>query len=145
MSRYLVRRIEEHPRIELRTGTEIVELEGGDHLERVRWKSHQTGETGGGDVRHVFVMTGADPNTAWLDGCLSLDPSGFVKTGADLTREDLEAAAWPRQRPPYFLETSRPGIFAVGDVRAGSTKRVATAVGEGSNAIAFVHRVLAGD
>jgi thioredoxin reductase (NADPH) len=87
-------------------------------------------------------MTGADPNTRWLAGCLVLDEKGFIKTGPDLTPEDLAAARWPLIRAPYLLETSRPRVFAVGDVRAGSIKRVASAVGEGSIAIAFVHRVL---
>jgi thioredoxin reductase (NADPH) len=87
-------------------------------------------------------MTGADPTTRWLQGCLVLDERGFIKTGADLTAEDLAAARWPLARPPYLLETSRPGVFAVGDVRSGSMKRVASAVGEGSTAVAFVHRVL---
>lgn len=87
-------------------------------------------------------MTGALPNTAWLGGCLVLDPRGFIKTGSDLSDEDLAAAGWPLSRRPLLLESSRPGVFAVGDVRSGSVKRVAAAVGEGSTAIALVHRVL---
>jgi thioredoxin reductase (NADPH) len=90
----------------------------------------------------VFLMTGAAPNTAWLDGCLSLDQKGFIKTGSDLSQADLVAARWPLSRAPYLLETSRPGVFAVGDVRGGNIKRVASAVGEGSIAVAFVHQVL---
>jgi thioredoxin reductase (NADPH) len=93
-------------------------------------------------IRHVFVMTGADPNTSWLDGCVVLDSKGFIKTGPDLLSEDLSAARWALARPPYLLETSLPGVFAVGDVRGGSIKRVASAVGEGSIAISFVHQVL---
>jgi thioredoxin reductase (NADPH) len=88
------------------------------------------------------MMTGASPNTAWLHGCVVLDEKGFVKTGPDLSSEDLAKAKWPLPRPPYLLETSRPGIFAVGDVRGGNVKRVASAVGEGSIAVAFVHQVL---
>jgi thioredoxin reductase (NADPH) len=88
------------------------------------------------------VMTGAAPSTEWLAGCLTLDARGFIKTGPDLSPEDLSAAKWPLARPPYLLETSRPGVFAVGDVRAGNIKRVASAVGEGSIAISFVHRTL---
>jgi thioredoxin reductase (NADPH) len=88
-------------------------------------------------------MTGALPCTAWLGGCVALDARGFIKTGADLSKEDLEAARWPLARLPHLLETSRPGVFAVGDVRGGNMKRVAAAVGEGSTAIAFVHQVLA--
>jgi thioredoxin reductase (NADPH) len=87
-------------------------------------------------------MTGAIPNTSWLDGCLALDTNGFIKTGTDLSYEDLTAAHWPVSRSPYLLETSLPGVFAVGDVRAGNIKRVASAVGEGSIAISFVHQIL---
>jgi len=142
MSRYLIRRIEETPAIVMRTHTEIVALEGGDHLESVRWRNSQTGQTEEHRIYHVFVMTGAVPNTRWLDGCVTLDAKGFIKTGPDLSPEDLSAARWPLARTPYLLETSLPGVFAVGDVRSGSIKRVASAVGEGSIAISFVHRVL---
>jgi len=141
MSRYLIRRIEESPGIELRTCTEITALDGNGHLERVTWrKDGESPESG--DIRHVFIMTGAAPSTKWLGGCVALDEQGFVKTGADLTPEDLAAAKWPLTRPPYLLETSRPGVFAVGDVRAGNVKRVASAVGEGSIVISLVHRAL---
>jgi len=88
-------------------------------------------------------MTGAVPNSAWLEGCVTSDAAGFIKTGSDLSKEDLERAKWPLARPPYLLETSLPGVFAVGDVRAGNVKRVASAVGEGSIAVSFVHQVLA--
>ena len=88
------------------------------------------------------MMTGAVPNTRWVKGCLVMDEKGFIKTGTDLSREDLAEAQWPLARPPYLLETSRPGVFAVGDVRGGNIKRVASAVGEGSIAVAFVHQVL---
>jgi thioredoxin reductase (NADPH) len=87
-------------------------------------------------------MTGATPNTSWLDGCVVLDGKGFIKTGAELSKEELAAAKWPLARPPHLLETSRPGVFAVGDVRCGNVKRVASAVGEGSIAISFVHGIL---
>ena len=143
MSRYLIRRIEGHPGIELRTHTEVAALEGGTHLERVRWRDNRDGSTEERDIRHVFVMTGAIPCTAWLKGCVALDAHGFIKTGPDLTPDDLAAAHWPLARAPHLLETSRPGIFAVGDVRAGNVKRVASAVGEGSIAIASIHKVLA--
>jgi len=142
MSRYLIRRIEEHPRMQVVTGTEIVALEGDTHLARVRCRDRKAQTTVDYGVRHVFMMTGASPNTKWLDGCVALDGSGFIKTGPDLTPEDLHAAAWPLSRPPFLLETSRPGVFAVGDVRGGNNKRVASAVGEGANAVAFVHQVL---
>jgi len=94
-------------------------------------------------IRHAFNMTGAEPSTKWLTGCLSLDAKGFIKTGSTLTADDLAAAKWPLRRSPHLLETSLPGVFAVGDVRSGSTKRVASAVGEGSIAVAAVHQVLA--
>jgi thioredoxin reductase (NADPH) len=142
MSRYLIRRIEENPRISLHTHTEITALEGDEHLERVRWRNHRHVSVESHDIRHVFVMTGAVPNTGWLDGCVALDPQGFVKTGADLSPSDLSAARWPLARTPFLLETTLPGVFAVGDVRGGNVKRVASAVGEGSIAISLVHRAL---
>ena len=142
MSRYLIRRIEQSPSIVLRTHTEIVALEGDSHLERVRWQDRQTGQAEAHGIRHVFVMTGAAPSTKWLEGCIVLDDKGFIKTGPDLSKEELAEAEWPLARPPYLLETSLPGVFAVGDVRGGNVKRVASAVGEGSIAVAFVHRVL---
>ncbi|PYR59865.1 MAG: pyridine nucleotide-disulfide oxidoreductase [Acidobacteria bacterium] len=142
MSRYLIRRIEDNPAIVLRTQAEIVALEGNGHLERIRWRDDRTGGLETNDIRHVFMMTGAAPNTRWLDRCVVLDDKGFIKTGPELSQDDLSAAGWPLTRPPYLLETSRPGVFAVGDVRGGNIKRVASAVGEGSIAIAFVHQVL---
>jgi thioredoxin reductase (NADPH) len=142
MSRYLIRRIEQTPTIVLWPYTEMVAVEGGDHLESVRWQNNQTGQTEDHKISHVFVMTGAAPNTPWLDGCVALDAKGFIKVGSDLLPENLSTARWPLARPPYLLETSLPGVFAVGDVRGGSIKRVASAVGEGSIAISFVHQVL---
>ena len=142
MSRYLIRRIEDNPVIALRTQTEIVALEGNGHLEQIRWTSRQGGGVETRSIRHVFMMTGAVPNTAWLSGCLTLDDKGFIKTGPAVSPEELTAASWPLSRPPFLLETSRPGVFAVGDVRGGNVKRVASAVGEGSIAVAFVHQVL---
>jgi thioredoxin reductase (NADPH) len=142
MSRYLIRRIEDNPAIDLRTHTELTALDGANHLERVSWRESRTGRVERHDIRHVFVMTGATPSTHWLEGCVALDGKGFIKTGSDLTREDLTAAAWPLARPPHLLETSLPGVFAVGDVRGGSLKRVASAVGEGANAVALLHQVL---
>jgi thioredoxin reductase (NADPH) len=143
MSRYLIRRIEEHPDIVCYPFTELVALSGNGRLEGLTWRSNRTGETTERAIRHVFSMTGAVPGTGWLAGCLALDANGFVKTGADLTPEELAAARWPLARAPYLLETDHPRIFAVGDVRAGSLKRVASAVGEGSVAVAAVHHVLA--
>jgi thioredoxin reductase (NADPH) len=142
MSRYLIRRIEDNPAIVLRTRSRIVALEGNGHLERVEWRDDRTGGLETTDIRHVFMMTGAIPNTRWLERCLVLDDKGFIKTGPELSQDDLAAAGWPLTRQPYLLETSRPGVFAVGDVRGGNIKRVASAVGEGSIAVAFVHQVL---
>jgi thioredoxin reductase (NADPH) len=142
MSRYLIRRIESSPTIMLRVQTEIVAVEGKDHLESVSWRNSQTGQTEKHEISHLFIMTGADPNTHWLDGCVALDNKGFIKTGPDLSADNLSAAGWPLTRQPYLLETSLPGVFAVGDVRGGSIKRVASAVGEGSTGISFVHKVL---
>ena len=137
MSRYLISRIEASPEITLKPSTEIEEIDGETHLERIHWRDVGAGSTEVREIRHLFVMTGANPNTAWLGGCLALDNKQFIKTGTDLGLD------WPLRRAPYLLETSRPGVFAVGDVRAGSVKRVASAVGEGSMAVQFVHKVLA--
>jgi thioredoxin reductase (NADPH) len=142
MSRYLIRRIENSPTIILRLQTEIVAVEGKDHLESVSWRNSQTGQTEKHEISHLFIMTGADPNTHWLDGCVALDDKGFIRTGPDLSADNLSDAGWPLTRQPYLLETSLPGVFAVGDVRGGSIKRVASAVGEGSTGISFVHKVL---
>jgi thioredoxin reductase (NADPH) len=137
MSRYLISRIEACPDITVKTFTEIEGLEGNGHLERTHWRNTQTGERHTCETQHLFLMTGASPNTSWLDGCVAVDTKQFIKTGAEVGDQ------WPLRRPPYLLETSQPGIFAVGDVRAGSMKRVAAAVGEGSMAVQFVHKVLA--
>jgi thioredoxin reductase (NADPH) len=142
MSRYLIRRIEDNPAIDLRTYTEIVGLEGSGRLERVSWRNVETGVSETAAISHVFVMTGALPNTGWLDRCVALDGNGFIKTGPDLSPDDLATARWPLSRAPHLLETSLPGVFAVGDVRCGNIKRVASAVGEGSIAVSFVHQVL---
>jgi thioredoxin reductase (NADPH) len=137
MSRYLISRIEACEQITVKPRTEIEALEGNGHLERVRWREAETGTSAEHEIRHLFLMTGASPNTAWLGGCLATDDKQFLRTGTEL------GGAWTSRRPPYLLETSRPGVFAVGDIRSGSVKRVASAVGEGSMAVQFVHRVLA--
>jgi len=142
MSRYLIRRIEQTPNIRVLKHMEVVGLEGGDHLEHVLWRHNETGETERKDITHVFLMTGAEPNTAWLNRCVALDEKGFIKTGPNLSSEDLNTAEWFLNRRPYLLEASIPGVFAVGDVHAGNIKRVASAVGEGSIAISFVHQLL---
>ena len=141
MSRYLIRRIEENPNITLRPHTEVISLEGTDWLESVEWRGPDGVERRA--VSHLFSMTGAAPNTEWLAGCVALDDKGFVKTGQDLSPDDLRAAKWPVTRAPYLFETNRHGVFAVGDVRSSSVKRVASAVGEGSICVQLVHKVLA--
>jgi thioredoxin reductase (NADPH) len=143
MSRYLISRIEESPQITLRTSTEIEALEGAGSLERICWRNTRTGATETHDIRHLFTMAGACPNTAWLEGCIALDDKGFIRSGAELTTEHLRNAQWPLRRSPYLFETSKPKVFAVGDVRCASVKRVASAVGEGSVAVQLVHKVLA--
>jgi thioredoxin reductase (NADPH) len=143
MSRYLVRRIEESPNIELRTNTEVISLNGNDHLEAIEWRHNKTGKVERHKIAALFSMTGAVPNSAWLEGCVVCDSAGFIKTGSDLSKEELARAKWPLARPPFLLETSLPGVFAAGDVRGGNVKRVASAVGEGSIAVSFVHQVLA--
>jgi thioredoxin reductase (NADPH) len=142
MSRYLIDRINDNPKIELRTRTVLDALEGEDHLENVRWRNVDTGETETRRIRHIFLMTGASPNTTWLAGCVALDDKGFVKTGFDITPDELKTAGWVLPRPPRLMETSLPGVFAVGDVRSGSVKRVASAVGEGSICVQLIHKVL---
>jgi thioredoxin reductase (NADPH) len=137
MSRYLISRIEACREITLKSWTQVEDLQGDSQLERVRWRNGQTDATETREIRHLFLMTGANPNTGWLAGCLALDNKQFIKTGTDLGDD------WPLRRSPYLLETSLPGVFAVGDIRSGSVKRVASAVGEGSMAIQFVHKALA--
>ncbi len=145
MSRYLIQRLTENPQIELHFNTEIAALQGGERLERVTWRNNATGEITTEPLQHVFLMTGASPRTEWLRGCLALDEKGFVLTGRDLetAMRDDGSFHWPLQRSPQMLEASLPGVFAVGDVRAGNVKRVASAVGEGAIVIHMVHRVLA--
>lgn len=142
MSRYLIQRIEQNPNIEIHYRTEIISLEGDSHLEHVTWRNNQTGEMSTVPIRHVFIMAGASPRTEWLKGCVALDTKGFILTGRDLDGS-TDQPAWPLARSAQMLETSLPGVFAVGDVRSGNVKRVASAVGEGAIAIHLVHRALA--
>ena len=143
MSRYLIQRIVENPGIELHFQTEIVALAGDSHLDRVTWVNRATNQESVHEIGHVFVMAGASPRTDWLRGCLALDEQGFILTGRDLD-QNLQSAPvkWPLLRPPQMLETSLPAVFAVGDIRSGNVKRVASAVGEGSISIHLVQRAL---
>ena len=142
MSKYLIQRIEASPRITLHPHTEITKLHGETRLERVEAHNTQSGEALANEARHVFVFIGAAPNTEWLEDCVALDAKGFVRTGRDLAPNDFNPVEWPG-RAPHLLETNWPGVFAAGDARAGSTKRVASAVGEGSICVQFIHQTLA--
>jgi len=143
MSRYLINRIESNPKVSVHYHSEIVGLDGDWHLEKVEWRDKTTGEVRACPIRHVFLMTGAVPGTKWLEDCLALDDKGFIITGPDLENANGDGSKWKGARAPYLLETSLPGVFAAGDVRAGNVKRVASAVGEGSISVHLVHRVLA--
>jgi len=145
MSRYLIQRLEENPKVDLHYQTEISGLDGEDHLERLTWRDRATGAESEHAIRHLFIMTGASPRTEWLKGCLALDQKGFILTGRDLDTSGSGDGnpRWPLDRAPEMLETSLPGVFAVGDARAGNVKRVASAVGEGAISIHLVHRALA--
>ncbi|MGD0677339.1 MAG: FAD-dependent oxidoreductase [Polyangiaceae bacterium] len=139
MSRYLIQRIRDTANITVHPHAEVVALEGGDRLESVQWRDPEGIERHA--IGHLFSMTGAAPNTHWLEGCVAMDEKGFVRTGADLPAEDRRV--WTVARAPFMLETNRRGVFAVGDVRSGSVKRIASAVGEGSVCIQMVQRALA--
>ena len=144
MSRYLINRIEALPNVILYKHTQISHFEGNGRLERIRVQREEDQAPEVFPVRHVFVFIGAAPNTDWLHGEVSLDGRGFVCTGPDIPLEDLEIMEWESDRRPFIFETNRPGVFAAGDVRSGSTKRVASAVGEGSVIVQFVHKVMGG-
>jgi len=145
MSRYLIQRVNENPKIEINYRTEIVALEGDKRLESVSWRDNETGQTSIHDIHHVFIMAGASPRTDWLQHCVVLDKNGFILTGRDLDHlnDPSSMSSWKLDREPFMLETSLPAVFAVGDVRSGNVKRVASAVGEGSIAVYLVHRALA--
>jgi thioredoxin reductase (NADPH) len=138
MSSYLVRRIEQTPNIELRCDTSIQAMSGDDQLSAIRIRNSRTDEEQSVEVAAVFSFIGAVPRTDWLPPEIERDAKGFVRTGAELAQSPY----WTPRRPPFLLETSRPGVFAAGDVRSGSVKRVASAVGEGAMAVTLVHRYL---
>jgi thioredoxin reductase (NADPH) len=143
MSRYLIQRLIENPNIELHFNTEIVAIEGESSLDRIAWQDRNTGEISGRDIQHLFLMTGAAPRTEWLRGRVALDEKGFILTGPDLDTTSLQGSStWPLTRRPQMLETSLPGVFAVGDARSGNVKRVASAVGEGAISVHMVHQAL---
>jgi thioredoxin reductase (NADPH) len=143
MSYYLIEQIRQNDKIRVATCTEIEEVFGNDHLERVVLKNNATGEKETVDCAHVFVFIGAAPYTEWLPEELARDAAGFVKTGTDLLESGKRPSGWVPDRDPFTLETSIPGVFVAGDVRSSSVKRVASAVGEGAMAVTLVHQYLA--
>jgi thioredoxin reductase (NADPH) len=142
MSYYLIQQVESIANISVRTCTEVTEAHGTDHLERLTLRNSATGAVETVDGQYLFVFIGAAPQTDWLDGVVERDSHGFVLAGPDLMADGKPPPGWPLDRPPYHLETSGPGVFAAGDVRAESAKRVASAVGEGAMAVMLVHRYL---
>jgi thioredoxin reductase (NADPH) len=142
MSHYLIEQVDSTPAIRVRTCTEVVGANGTDHLEQLTLRDSETGTTETVSAQYLFVFIGAAPLTDWLDGVIARDDHGFVLTGPDLTVAGTLPSGWPLDRPPYHLETSVPGVFVAGDVRAESAKRVASAVGEGAMAVMLVHRYL---
>jgi thioredoxin reductase (NADPH) len=142
MSRYLIDRIAQTPNIEVQTGASIEEVCGGTRLEEISIRCHATGAVDRVKASSLFIFIGAEPRTNWLEGVVDRDDRGFILTGVDLVREGKRPKGWTLDRDPGLLETSVPGVFAVGDVRHGSVKRVASGVGEGSIAIQFVHQYL---
>jgi thioredoxin reductase (NADPH) len=142
MSHYLIQQIAGIPAITVRTHTEVIEAHGAGHLERLTLQDSSTGTAETVDAQRLFVFIGAAPLTGWLDGVVQRDERGFVIAGPDLAVAGQRPAGWPLDRAPYHLETSVPGVFVAGDVRAESAKRVASAVGEGALAVMLVHRYL---
>ncbi|HEY0574348.1 MAG TPA: FAD-dependent oxidoreductase [Pseudonocardia sp.] len=142
MSHYLIQQLEQIDNVSVRTHTQVAEVHGEDHLERLTLRNTQDGTTEMVDSGYLFVFIGAAPRTDWLDGVLLRDEHGFVQTGPDLLRENARPPGWLLERDPYYMESSIPGVFVAGDVRAASVKRVASAVGEGAMAVTLVHRYL---
>jgi thioredoxin reductase (NADPH) len=141
MSHYLIQQLEAIGNISVRTHTTVGEAFGGDHLEVLRL-DHRDGTSTTVDTGHLFIFIGAAPRTEWLDGVVRRDERGFVWTGPDLLVDGGRPPGWPLDRDPFYLESSVPGVFVAGDVRAQSVKRVASAVGEGAMAVTLVHRYL---
>jgi len=143
MSAYLIQQIENIPNIHVLTNTEIMEAKGSNCLEKLTLSNVKTKETVTKEAAALYVFIGAKPYTDWIKLDILRDDKGFIETGRELRRYDHFAKIWKMNRDPFLLETSCSGIFAAGDVRAGAMNRVASAVGEGSMAISFVHKYLA--
>ena len=142
MSEYLVSQIEDRENIEVRLNTNVVAVEGEEHLESISIKNSETGETETAPVSSLFIFIGAAPKTGWLNGVVERDERGFILSGPDLSRNGKRPKGWALDRDPFLLETNVPGVFVAGDVRYGSIKRCASAVGEGSIAVQFVHQYM---
>jgi thioredoxin reductase (NADPH) len=142
MSRYLIEQIRAIENIRVRVCTTVAAAEGDGRLERLMLLDAAGGTTEAVPASHLFVFIGAAPLTDWLDGTIERDRAGFVLTGPDLLRDGRRPPGWPLERDPFLLESNVPGVFAAGDVRAQSVKRVASAVGEGAMAVTLVHRYL---
>jgi thioredoxin reductase (NADPH) len=142
MSQYLIEQVQNTGNIHVEYRTRVVEVHGDDRLEAVSFMCDRTGDVSRVPANSLFVFIGAEPRTAWLDGTIERDERGFILTGPDLLKPGKRPRGWTLERDPSLLETNVPGVFAVGDVRYGSVKRVASGVGEGSVAIQFVHQYL---
>jgi len=143
MSHYLIERIEQISNIQVMRNSELCRVEGNGHLNKIFIRRHDLGVVEEHDANALFVFIGAQPHTQWLDGTLARDEKGFVITGANLLKEGKKPAGWNLARDPYLLETSIPGVFAIGDAREGAVRRVANSVGEGSIVMYFIHQHLA--
>ncbi|NEQ29074.1 MAG: FAD-dependent oxidoreductase, partial [Microcoleus sp. SIO2G3] len=141
-SQYLIDQIAETPNITVQTHSSVIEAKGETSLEAITIKNTLTGETQTVPATSLFIFIGAQPRTDWLDGVIEKDERGFIITGPDLLRNQERIKGWTLERDPFLLETNVPGVFAVGDVRHGSVKRVASGVGEGSICVQFVHQYL---
>lgn len=142
MSHYLIEQLDGIGNVAVRTCTEVAEAHGAEHLEKLILRDTRDGSTDAVSAGFLFVFIGAAPRTDWLEGVVARDHRGFVRTGPDLLVDGNRPPGWTLARDPYYLESSLPGVFVAGDLRAESVKRVASAVGEGAMAVTLVHRYL---
>jgi thioredoxin reductase (NADPH) len=143
MSEYVITELEQTRNVTIRTCVEVIDGDGNGRLEGITIRDRQSGLCERLETSGLFVLIGADPHTEWLNGAVERDPKGYILTGTDLMRDGNLQSSWPLKRPPFHLETSLPGVFAAGDVRCGSVKRVAAAVGEGATAVQQLQLYLA--